>query len=333
MAVIKRSPKADTDSGESYVGQRIAKDFDGDIFYGTVSKYFPKDRLWKIDYDDGDKEELELEELLFALDLHMEKTKKKRKRTKKGGGTSSGVDDVSIAAVKRQVSLEKPLTTKSQSPDATAKYRISGNVDTKDFPGRVFGMTNRPIKVDILKFARNRCRVQGGHTEHPSKFPGSYESKTSFAYLMQRLSDRNYCMRALCIDGSGAEYTTYKGSANVSTAPVTWFPATSLNDHSDDETVVDACHLDLSESSESRFGFADYTSLNLSHLLLPQSTPRMDSVYSPAKTFVRRSKCREILSSASSSMVQCQMSRARRYRPRTSRAQLQCARPVPSASA
>ena len=251
MAVIKRSPKAGKEKGESYVGQRIAKDFDGDIYYGTVSKYFPKDRLWKIDYDDGDKEELDHEELLFALDLHMEKTKKKRKRAKKGSGTPSVADDNSIAAVKRQVSLEKPLIT--QSPDAAAKNGINGDADTKYYPERVFGMTNRPIKVDILKFARNRCRVQGGHTEHPSKFPGKYESKTSFAYLMQRLSDRNYCMRALCIDGSGAEYTTYKGNANVSTAPVTWFPATSLNDHSHDDTIVDACHLDLSESFASRF--------------------------------------------------------------------------------
>ena len=250
MAVIKRSPKTDREMDESYVGQRIAKDFDGDIFYGTVSKYLPKDRLWKIDYDDGDKEELEQDELFFAQDLHMEETKKKKKkRAKKGGGTSSGADDVSSAAVKRQVSLEKPII-KSQSPDATTKNRINGGADANDSPGRVFGMTNRPIKVDILKFARNRCRVQGGHTEHPSEFPGKYESKTSFAYLMQRLSDRNYCMRALCIDGSGAEYTTYKGSANVSTAPVTWFPATSLCDHSGDGTVVDACHLDLSESSD-----------------------------------------------------------------------------------
>ena len=57
------------------VGKRVAKDFGGDVYGGTVKKFAPKGRLWAITYDDGDKEEMNAKELAAALKLQ-EKEKK-----------------------------------------------------------------------------------------------------------------------------------------------------------------------------------------------------------------------------------------------------------------
>jgi len=79
-----KDKKTQLQQDKSYVGQRVAKDFDGTIYEGTVSKFLPNDRLWKINYDDGDQEDLELDELKNAVDLH----NKKNINHKKGSATT-----------------------------------------------------------------------------------------------------------------------------------------------------------------------------------------------------------------------------------------------------
>ncbi|GAX09523.1 hypothetical protein FisN_16Lh216 [Fistulifera solaris] len=57
----------------SYVGRRVGKHFKDGLFYGTVSKWFPaavvdnKVDLWLVDYDDGDTEDYEEDELQTIL--------------------------------------------------------------------------------------------------------------------------------------------------------------------------------------------------------------------------------------------------------------------------
>ena len=53
----------------SYVGRRVSRKFGRKIYNGIVDKFDGTDRLWHITYGDGDAEELDHEELLFALDL------------------------------------------------------------------------------------------------------------------------------------------------------------------------------------------------------------------------------------------------------------------------
>jgi len=55
---------------ESYVGRRMARTFDNQVYHGTVTKFIKTHRLWKISYDDGDKEEMDFEELSYAMDLY-----------------------------------------------------------------------------------------------------------------------------------------------------------------------------------------------------------------------------------------------------------------------
>ena len=64
---LKFDPKA-------VVGKRIAKKFhDGKTYLGTVSSYAAKLGWWKIKYDDGDQEDMDVDELYSALELYMKK--------------------------------------------------------------------------------------------------------------------------------------------------------------------------------------------------------------------------------------------------------------------
>ena len=63
------------DNGDSYMyaDKRVAKEFDGKIYHGTVVNFTAGTEgggdLWRIQYDDGDEEDLDLEELQAVLKL------------------------------------------------------------------------------------------------------------------------------------------------------------------------------------------------------------------------------------------------------------------------
>jgi hypothetical protein len=57
----------------SFIGRRVGKYFDDVLYYGTVSKWVPAAvvdggiDLWLVEYDDGDAEDLEEDELQAIL--------------------------------------------------------------------------------------------------------------------------------------------------------------------------------------------------------------------------------------------------------------------------
>ena len=57
--------------GDSYVGHKVAKYFYeyDEIFHGIVSEFDDENRWWKISYDDGDTEDLDVDELKRAINL------------------------------------------------------------------------------------------------------------------------------------------------------------------------------------------------------------------------------------------------------------------------
>jgi len=84
----------DVDNSASHVGRRVSKKFGLKYYHGTVDKFDSLERLWHVTYDDGDEEELDREELLFAVgkfdSLHNGKktataTPSKRKTPKRNG--------------------------------------------------------------------------------------------------------------------------------------------------------------------------------------------------------------------------------------------------------
>ena len=76
--------KTEQRDGDQFVGRRVAKYFfddgrsSGELtkFFGTVTRHLrPADDLpehWRIQYDDGDSEDIDLEELLHAIALEEE---------------------------------------------------------------------------------------------------------------------------------------------------------------------------------------------------------------------------------------------------------------------
>lgn len=91
-------PTKSTSDGEiPYMNRRIAKDFDGEIYFGFVTGFVPSSTnaeaidLWAITYDDGDAEDLEEDELMHGFLLYRKhksgdevgKTSAKRNQDKK----------------------------------------------------------------------------------------------------------------------------------------------------------------------------------------------------------------------------------------------------------
>ena len=64
----------DMDAGKDLIGRRIGKDFNGEIYFGTLDKFCPKNKFYHVLYDDGDSEEF-LREGIDHLLSHYETIK------------------------------------------------------------------------------------------------------------------------------------------------------------------------------------------------------------------------------------------------------------------
>ena len=58
------------------------------------------------------------------------------------------------------------------------------------------------VAPDVNRFVRHPCRIVGGERHLPDEYGKSFgdDKKSSFSYLVQRISDRNYAMRSLIFD-------------------------------------------------------------------------------------------------------------------------------------
>jgi len=70
MARTKNSNKYTASSGPSLVNKRIAKFFDKQLYFGTITNYNTQQKFWCIHYDDGDYEEMEFKDLNACLKLY-----------------------------------------------------------------------------------------------------------------------------------------------------------------------------------------------------------------------------------------------------------------------
>ena len=65
---------------EGYVGRRCSKFFGDELYFGRIKKYTPKvldgemeeSQIWKVVYDDNDKEEYDVEDMVEYLSLYKE---------------------------------------------------------------------------------------------------------------------------------------------------------------------------------------------------------------------------------------------------------------------
>ena len=107
---------------EARVGRRVAKTFGSDVYDGTVTRVFPRRRLWHVAYDDGDAEELDAEELAAAIALYEARQDRNQISVlvdkDDAGARNYGKEGTGIIESSNPSSRRRIPTTKPQSPRA-----------------------------------------------------------------------------------------------------------------------------------------------------------------------------------------------------------------------
>ena len=72
MLLMGIDARSDPSGPDRHVGRRVTRTFDKTKtpYHGTVDGADEREGLWHVKFDDGDEEEVDLMELLFAADLH-----------------------------------------------------------------------------------------------------------------------------------------------------------------------------------------------------------------------------------------------------------------------
>jgi len=101
--------------GKDYIGLDVAREFDGEVYTAMVADYFPKtpgqkEDLYHLLHDDGDEEDVNLEELLEALRLQRERAQ--------GDSRSRHLDASSTDDASEESDEASDLEFESETPDA-----------------------------------------------------------------------------------------------------------------------------------------------------------------------------------------------------------------------
>ena len=101
---------------------------------------------------------------------------------------------------------------------------------------------------DPQMWSKTTCQIEGGTKYDWKLYPGGANYKRSYLYCLQRLSERNYAMRAVVYSTKdspcSARYTTWKHAKFLKRA-VSWLPPSTVRDHHKDRRIVDSFHADL----------------------------------------------------------------------------------------
>lgn len=108
-----------------HVGSRIAKQFDAGLFFGTITAYDPRSKVWSVEYDDDDSEEFDANALKAALRLYKKKNsedpKKQSTKDKVGGKRgASGTGAETTPAAKKRKKATTPRVGSRRSPRCVA---------------------------------------------------------------------------------------------------------------------------------------------------------------------------------------------------------------------
>ena len=103
----------DMDAGKDLIGRRIGKDFNGEIYFGTLDKFCPKNKFYHVLYDDGDSEEF-LREGIDHLLSHYETIKSSDVSPQKNTPSSR------ISKCKRENSPRHSASRRSQKKARTS---------------------------------------------------------------------------------------------------------------------------------------------------------------------------------------------------------------------
>jgi len=106
-------------TGPSLLNKRIAKIFDKQLYFGTITKYNTQQKFWCINYDDGDYEEMEFKDLNVCLKLYDDNIAK----------DTNKVEEVVYDNNKEEVAMstqvqEKPIDRR----DSTSMMKEGGDI-------------------------------------------------------------------------------------------------------------------------------------------------------------------------------------------------------------
>lgn len=122
----KSAAKPTKGTTNKYIDARIAKNFDAGLFFGTITKHYPKHDVWFVEYDDGDEEEFDADELDAALRLYKKKSSKdsakRRLKQDTSGGKRASTDANAEATptAKKRKKTANPRTSARRSPRCVA---------------------------------------------------------------------------------------------------------------------------------------------------------------------------------------------------------------------
>ena len=112
-------------ANNKHVGSRIAKQFHAGLFFGTITAYDPRSKVWSVDYDDDDSEEFDRNDLNAALRLYKKKNAEdpKKQSTKdkvgeKRGAPGTGAE--TTPAAKKRKKATTPRVGSRRSPRCVA---------------------------------------------------------------------------------------------------------------------------------------------------------------------------------------------------------------------
>ena len=125
MSSAKTAATTPKGATNKHVGSRIAKQFDAGLFFGTITAYDPRSKVWSVDYDDDDSEEFNANALKVALRLYKKKNsedpKKQSTKDKVGGKRgASGTGAETTPAAKKRKKATTPRVGSRRSPRCVA---------------------------------------------------------------------------------------------------------------------------------------------------------------------------------------------------------------------
>lgn len=107
-----------------HVGSRIAKQFHAGLFFGNITAYDPRAKIWSVDYDDDDSEEFDLNDLNAALRLYKKKStedpKKQSTKDKVGEKRGASGTGAETTPAKKRKKATTPRVGSRRSPRCVA---------------------------------------------------------------------------------------------------------------------------------------------------------------------------------------------------------------------
>lgn len=126
LEVLHAINLAQNNEPTSHVGKRVARKFENVVYFGIIDKYDGKEKLWHVNFDDDDEEELEFEEVLFALDLY-------ENSNVSDGDNGDNMDDDGVEENNEEIETKGSDDEHHASPASSSKI-ADDKIKTKSSP-------------------------------------------------------------------------------------------------------------------------------------------------------------------------------------------------------